>query len=263
MRNGKYTFPAVQQLKEATEQYDSKQKNTFIQLLRAIKEALPHIEKWRINFDSIRKSMDELAKRQQMPRIDWTKILSHPKVSSKFQFSALNHSAKEVELSSLLASKSDKPFFQMGHSEVTQALVDLRDRLGFSQKLSTYLKKYPDFLFQLILDSEKNFIKICNTRLILYLSDQQIAKAIIKHIPAFVHKQSEPFAQVEQLVHTLNDILSNGRSISTLLRNAEAKPILYNSVFFQIYQSDSYNSRQEQTPELYDHSKSDVLKPDL
>jgi hypothetical protein len=247
MRNGKYIYPSVQQLKEATEGYNPAAQNTFLNLLKAIKECMPHIEKWRINFNSI----------------DWTKVLSHPKLSTKFQFSALNHSKEEANLSQLLTCKTGKTLTQLDSSEVVQALIDNRNRPGFCQKLSAHLKKYPDFLFHLLQDSESNFVKICNTRLILYLTDQQIAKAIIKHLPAFVHKQSEPFEEVDHLIHRLNEILSNGRSVSTLLRNAEVKPILYNSIFFQIYLSDSYQSHREKPSQPDAISENELLKPDM
>lgn len=261
MRNGKYTFPAVQHLKEATEHYDPKAKNTFIELLRSIREALPYIEKWRINFNVIRKSMDALAKLHHMPTIDWNQMLSHPKVSPRFQFSALNHSHDEHDLTSWLSYKTGKSFAQLDHTELTQTLLDNRDRHGFSQKLSGHLKKDPDFLHNLIMQSERNFIKISQTRLILYLTDEQLAKAIIKHIPVLVHKRKEPFEQVEQLIHTLNEILSNGRSVSTLLRNAEAKPILEYSKFFQMYLSEEYKNRHQHRTHNSTTQENESLKP--
>lgn len=245
MRNGKYIYPAVQHLKEATQHYNPDQRNTFVALLRAIREALPNIEKWRINFESLRQSMDELAKIHQMPQIDWNKMLAHPKVSPKFQFSALNHAKHDIDLLVWLTAKTGKPFAQLNHHELTQAMIDNRDRYGFSQKLNRHLNNDPDFLFNLIMKSEKNFIKISQTRLILYLTDKQIAKAIIHHTPALIHKRKEPFEQVELLIRKLNEILSNGRSVSTLLRNAEAKPILEQSTFFLIYQSDEYKNHQD------------------
>ena len=261
MRNGKYTYPAVQQLKEATEHYNPNAKNTFISLLRAIREALPNIEKWRVNFDAIRKSMDAMAKLHHMPSIDWNKVLSHPKVSPKFQFSALNHSRAEDDLLVWLTAKTGKPYAKLDHNELTQAMLDNRDRHGFSQKLNMHLKKHPEFLFDLIMNSEKNFIKIAQTRLILYLTDEQLAKAIIQHSPNMIHKQKEPYEQVELLVHKLNDILSNGRSVSTLLRNGTAKPILDNSIFFQIYQSEEYANRHEKKPSVPTMVESESIKP--
>lgn len=260
MRNGKYTYPPVQQLKDATERYNPDGKHTFISLLGAIKEALPYIEKWQVNFDAIRKPMDALAKQHHMPSIDWNKILAHPKVSPRFQFTALNHSRVNDDLIVWLTSKIGKPYAQLDHVEMTQAMVEFRGRQGFSQRLKDHLNKEPDFLFDLIMKSEKNFIKICHTRLILYLTDEQLAQAIIQHIPHLIHKQKEPFEQVELLIHKLNEILSNGRSVSTLLRNSAAKPILDNSIFFQIYQSDEYKNRHD-VPSAPIERESEPLKP--
>ena len=246
MRNGKYIYPPVEQLKNATKNYNPNAKNSFISLLKAIREALPYIEKWRLNFDAIRKPMDALAKIHQMPSIDWNGVLSHPKVSPRFQFSALNHSRKEDDLTVWLTVKTGKPFDKLNQNEMMQTIVDNIHHHGFSKKLSEHLKKNPDFLFKLIINSEKNFVKISKTRLILYLTDVQIARAIVQHSSPLVHQQKLSFEQVEQYVHKLNEMLSNGRSVSTLLRNAAAKPILEKSLIFQIYQSEAYQNREEQ-----------------
>lgn len=246
MRNGKYIYPAVQQLREAMEHYNPKANNTFLFLQKAIKEAFPYIQKRRINLDTIKIAMDELTVIHHAPPIDWLSVKTPSKASSRFQFSALNHRMTDIDLVTWIENRTGKDFSALGPSELTQTLIDNKNELGFSQRLSAYLKEKPTFLFDLIKDSKKNFIKICHSRLILYLTDQQIAESIIEHITHFVYKKSDPFVQVEQLVHTLNDILSNGRSISTLLRNAEAKPILSNSIFFQLYQSESYSKYQDQ-----------------
>ncbi len=261
MRNGKYIYPAVQQLRETMEHYNPQVKNTFMHLQRAIKEAMPYIQKRRVNLDTIKIAMDELAVIHHAPPIDWSSVRTHSKVSSRFQFGTPHNTSKDTDLVAWITNKTGKYFFQLEPSEVTQALIDNKNKYGFSQILSTYLKRNPDFLFHLIMDSEKNFIKICHSRLILYLTDQQIAKSIIKHIASFVHKKTNPFEQVKQLVHTLNDILSNGRSISTLLRNAEAKPILFNSIFFQLYQSEGYSKYQERALQPEEDLIGEAMKP--
>ncbi|CAM2855428.1 hypothetical protein [Legionella worsleiensis] len=263
MRNGRYCYPAVQQLKEATERYNPKLKNSFIRLLSAIKEALPHFEKWRIDFDSIRTSMDAMAKRHDLPPIDWNKVVSHPKVSSKFQFSALNHSRKDDNLLLWLKAKTGKSHTELDHHELTQAMLDNSNRHGFSQKLNAHLKRQPDFLFNLTMLSEKNFIRIVQSRLILYLTDEQLAKAIIHHSTHMVNKNNDPFKQVELFINKLNDLLSNGRSISTLLRNGSAKPILDDSALFQIYQSEEYANRDDKNPKLHSSATPEFLKPGL
>lgn len=261
MRNGKYIYPAVQQLREAMEHYNPKANNTFLFLQRAMKEALPYIQKRRINLDTIKVAMDELTIIHQAPPIDWFSATTPRKFSSRFQFNALNHKGTDTDLITWMEHRTGNDFSDLESSELTQNLIEHKNELGFSQRLSAYLKENPDFLFDLIKDSKKNFIKICHSRLILYLTDQQIAESIIEHITHFVFKKSNPFAQVEQLVHTLNDILSNGRSVSTLLRNAEAKPILSNSIFFQLYQSDSYNKYQQQAQLSHENLISETIRP--
>jgi hypothetical protein len=262
-RNGDYIYPAIRNLKQAIEHYDPEIKRSFLKLLGAIKKALPYIEKWqRIEFDTIRKPIDILAKRHQVPKMNWEHLLSQAEVSPKFQFSALNHSPNSDDLLVWITAKSCNPSAQLNHTELTLSLVEHREKRGFGQKLNDHLKKDPDFLLNLIMKSEKNFIKIVNTRLSLYLADQQIAKAIIKHIPSLVNKETEPYAQIEELVHKLNDILSNGRSVSTLLRNSEAKAILDNSLFFQIYQSEEYQNRELYVP-INLSQESDMLRMGL
>jgi hypothetical protein len=246
VRNNRYTYPAVQRLKEATENYDSKSKQSFITLLKAVKEALPYIEKWRLSFDIIRTSVDSLAKCHHLPKIDWNSLLSHSQASPNFQFSALNNQSgpnAQEDLIVWIAAHTGKPYTQLDHAELTQALVNHREQHGFSQKLSTHLEKDPDFLFNLMMKSQKNFHKIVNSRLILFLTDEQLAKAIVKYASSLVNKQEEPMQQVQSLMHTLNQILAKGRSINVLMRNHAASAVLNNSVFFQMYQSEEYQNQ--------------------
>lgn len=251
MRNGKYAYPEIQQLKDAIENYQTHERTTFIALVKAFGATLPHLEKLQINFEPVKNSIkhaknsiDTLAKLHQMPVIYWDKFLTQPKVSSRL-FNALNTTQQEQELIPWLNTISGELFTKLNPTEQAQILVDNREELGFNIKLSAHLKKDPQFLSRLIMQSESNFIKITNTRLSLYLTDKQIAKAIINYLPNLLHEQEDPLKQVEQLVDRLNGILSNGRSISTLLRNVEAKEILDGSDFFRIYQTDEYKNNQE------------------
>lgn len=243
IRNGKYIYPEIQQLKDALAHYQMDKKVSFIHLVKALGSALPHIEKLRVNFETIKTSIDIMAAVHQMPRVNWDKFLSHPKVSSRFQFNALTNQQQDTELLSWLSSQSGKSFTQFTSSEQTLILIAYREHLGFSQKLKAHLEKDPEFLSRLITESESDFSKIANTRLILYLTDKQIASAIIKYLPDLVQEHPDPFVQVEQLVDKANEILSNGRSISTLLRNVDAKSILDRSEFFRIYQTEEYKNR--------------------
>ncbi len=246
MRHGKYTLTPIQRLKDATESYDPKLEHTYKELLLALRESLPYLEKWQVNFYSIISNMDTLAKRHGVPTSDWDKILKHQKVSIKFRFSALNHSS-ELELIPWINTHTGRLFTQLNHFEVTEVLISLRKHQGFSQKLTEHLKKEPDFLVNLIMESERNCIKILKTRISLHLTDNQIATALIKHLPKLVDAHANPFMQVELLVNRINEILSNGRSVTNLLRNEQSKSILDNSIFFQIYQSEEYKNRHEKT----------------
>jgi hypothetical protein len=236
MRNGKYIYPEVQQLKMCLDNFQPN-KQKFIELLKALRASLPYIEKWHVDFNSIRVPLDSLAIKLQMHKIDWDRFLSHSNTSLKFQFSALNHKYKELELLPWLATKSGLAGTSNNLDMQIRVLLEYRDHFGFSQKLSAQLKKDPDFLFRLIMSSEKNFTEIAHTRLILYLTDKQLAEAILKYIPRFVQHNANPITQATKLVDKLNEILSNGRSVSTLLRNAQAKFILDSSELLQIYQN--------------------------
>lgn len=245
MRNGKYTYPEIQHLKEACTNYRIDKKATFIHLVKAIGATLALFEKLRVNFESVKTSIDLMAAEHHMPRVKWDKFLSHAMRSSRFSFATFAVQHQDAELISWLSAQSEKTFAQFTSSEQTLILVAHREHLGFSQKLRTHLEKDPEFLSRLIMKSESNFIKIAHTRLILYLTDEQIADAIIKYLPNLLQEHPNPFVQIEQLVDKVNEILSNGRSISTLLRNAEAKATLDRSEFFRIYQKDVYKNRQQ------------------
>lgn len=259
-RNGKYAIPTIQKLHEAVENYRPNSKNSFINLLAAIEEGLPFIEKRPESFTTIRRSMDILAKKHSMPIIEWNKILS-PQHSPRFQFS--NHAPQEMDLLVWLTKKSGIPYAHLraDSDRLTDMLVANRANEGFSQKLNNHLKIDQNFLFDLIISSVTNFSKICKTRLNFYLKDEQIAHAIIKHIPNLVLKRVEPYEQVEELVQNLNRILSNGRSVSTLLRNSEARQILVNSIFFQIYESEDFKNRSDGGSSIQSSDKYSDIKP--
>ncbi|WP_454780207.1 hypothetical protein [Legionella sp. WA2022007384] len=241
MRNGKYTYPEIQQLKDAIERYQPDEKATFVELVKALGATLHHLEKWRINFGPIKSSIDSLAAQHEMPAINWDRYLDHPKKSQRFQF---NDTQADVEFVPWLDAMYEKIHAQ-NESGLHTKLIAHRDELGFSQRLITHLQKEPEFLAHLIMESKDKFVQISGTRLIFYLTDEQIAEAIIKYLPDMLPEHPDPLVQVEQLVDRLNRILSNGRSISTLLRNSKAKEVLDSSELFQIYQSDEYKNRPE------------------
>ena len=255
IRNGKFVYHEIQRLKDSIENYRADEKETLIALINALRAALPHIEKWNINFDAIKKSIDSLAKIHQIPDVNWGNALVHPNASPRFSFSA----SENTELIHWLNNLSEKKLGQADHEiDILDALITHGEVFGFGRKLSFKLKEEPEFLLQFIMRSEDDFNKVLNNRLAFYLTDAQIAEAIIKYLPDF-QKNQDTIIQVEEQINKLNGILSNsGRSVFTLLRNASAKPILDTSSYFKIYQSDEYQNRHER-PSL--SPSEDVSKP--
>ena len=190
IRHGKYTYSEVQQLKETTDKYlVNPSRNNFIALKKAVRESLPYIEKWQLDFEPIKESFDKEAQAHGMSPINWPKMLSLSKASPRFQFIALNHSNREDDLLLWLAAKSEEPEgSQLSPSKLTQLLVNNQHEHGLRKMLGQHLRKDPHFLFDLIMKSESNFSKIASTLLSLYLTDEQLATAIIQHIPSIKEK---------------------------------------------------------------------------
>ena len=116
------------------------------------------------------------------------------------------------------------------------------------------------------MESKENFTDICKSKVILHLTDKQIAQAIIEHLPHFTQQDAEPFEQAAKLVDTLNGILSHGRSVSTLLRSSEAEKILSKDILFQLHQREDLASHQVQsTPSEQTESElaNDTAKHDM
>lgn len=244
-RHGDYTHPAVQQLEYAINDYDPNSKQSFLSLIKTIKAAMPQIEKWRVNFEIIKKSMDVFAQKHDMT-LDWNRVLSQTKISSKFHFKALNHRKKEDDLVHWLNAKTGQKITTLTCTEQTNILLSFKDKQGFNKKLTHYLKNNPNFLFDLIIDSIENFEKISKSVLICQLTDTQLATTIIQYIPCLIDPKKEGYEQVEHLINTLNNkILSHGRSVSTILRTTDAVPILMTSEYIKSFQSEGYKKRHQ------------------
>lgn len=241
-RNGKYIYTEIRQLEKSLENYQPNNKIKFKELIKALHACMPRIEKWRLDFNALKKPIDSLAKDLDEPLINWDSWLSRSNASPKFQFSALNNQKKD-----LLTWLVEASGMQNDTNTHVRMLLDYRDRSGFSPRLSAHLKKDPEFLFRLIMKSNDNFKQISNTRLILYLTDQQLAEAIIKHIPRLQESDPDPKNLAQLLVKELNSTLSNGRSVSTLLRNIDAKLILDQSELLQIYQNTDLDQSEDDT----------------
>ena len=260
--DGKYIYTEIQRLKEITDNYhQDPSQNNFIKLKKAIRGSMNYIEKWKLDFEQIKSSLDIEARAHGMPPIDWPKLLSRSQASPRFQFSALNHAITETDLLEWIAAKGRKSYDELTYTELTQLLINHHKTDGFSKRLSQHLRGNPDFLFNLIMKSEKIFIKLAHTPLILYLTDEQIAQAIIKYIPELENPEDISFAQINGLIERYNDLLSHGRSISTVLRNTNAKAILDTSTVFRIYQSEEYAHGAMYSPESLMRREEHSFKP--
>jgi hypothetical protein len=245
MRNGKFAYPPVQNLKEAVDAYDPQNKFTFFHLVKAVIMAWDFVQK-RVPIEQVLNQLNALAKCHQLAALDWNRLA--PKGSGRFSLS--NSLAQKETLDAWLSAKCQRDFNRLKDFEKIQVLVDHCDDCGFSQKLSDHLNKKPDFLFDLIQKSPRSFAKIASCRLNLYLTDAQLATAIVHHLPHLVQPKEDSVQEVEELVTTINGILSNGRSLSTLLHNKEAKPILDKAIHFRIYQSEEYQNKSGPKPEF-------------
>lgn len=260
--DGKYIYTEIQHLKDTTDCYhQNPSQNNFVELTQAIRGSMNYIEKWKLklNFEQIKTALDSEARTHGMPPINWPKLLSRSQASPRFQFSALNHAPTEVGFLEWLAAKEGASYDGLTSDELAQLLINHKTEDGFSKKLSQHLREEPDFLFNLIMKSESNFEKIALTTLILYLTDEQLAQAIIQYAPELEEDMS--LEQVNSIVNKFNHILSHGRSISTVLRNANAKAILDCSMLFQVYQSDEFANRELYTPEPLVHRQEISIKP--
>ena len=61
MRNNIYTNPSVQQLKEATVNYNPQHKQSVMNLLEATVMCSPRMKIWRVNVDTVGQCVDHLA----------------------------------------------------------------------------------------------------------------------------------------------------------------------------------------------------------
>jgi hypothetical protein len=235
-RNGAYTNKQVHLLDNALHNYNPKNRQSFVILIRALMDSIPYLEKKNIDLNKLMKCMNHLAKKHSMPSIEWHTIVAHHKKSQKFQFEP--QVAHEKSLFRWLSLQIGKPFGQLGHLEKTQTLIDQRNQSGFIKKLSLYLKKHPDFLFELMMKSEKNFIKIVGTRLNLYVTDEQLAEAIVHHRNKLIQNNNPSHVpENEHFIEELNRLLTNGRSFATLCRNAKAQKILMEILYIPPHQS--------------------------
>lgn len=240
MRKGKFIYPEIRKLKQILHNFDPTDKKDFHKLLKILREALPRIEQWHFDFNNIKSSLDLLAQKLNLPVIDWHKYLSHSNASFHFQIS-VNQRYQRINLIEWLEMESGEALADNDLLTQVNMLLKCHQYSGFSKRLTTHLEKDRDFLFQLITESEDIFTRITNTRLILHLTDGQLAKAILKHLPKWLENYPDSSMPTEKIIEIINEKLSQGRSVSTLLRNKNAKTILDSSELLNPYQSSNAN----------------------
>lgn len=238
-RNGAFSYNEVHTLKKTCDLYtQAPSKNNFMllqkSLLRALSiRALDYLQEQKL-FEHLKKSLDRERQYYGLSAIDWSQLSFYS--SPQFQFSALNHSEKNNDLVQWLTRNKNKSYEQLSIIEQIQLLIENKEERGFKTRLKEYLTKDANFLFNFIVHSTECFKQITHSVLILYLTDEQLATAIINHLP------TEPIAlnEIKVQINKINETLSYGRSISTLLRCANAKKILDTLPLFQLYQSKDY-----------------------
>lgn len=220
IRNGKYAIHPIQELKDALDQYKPPTHERFIALVKALAHCTPYMNKKFHVLNHALHSTSELAKELNIPQSQWLQVMKEENRSSRF--APTPRPPDEKTLIPWLSHLTGQHFNSLSHSEKTQVLAEHSHKKGFSNKLNEYLKKNPDFLYKLTLESEKNFQKIVGSLLNLYLTDVQLAQGIIAHLP----KLQEGATDQEQFFKKMDGMMKNGRSMLSLLRNSDAQALL-------------------------------------
>ncbi len=238
-RNGTYSYPEVRALKKSFDTYiNTPSEHNFLYLQKNILRtlnirALSNIQEQKL-FLQLKKSLDKERQYYDLPAIDWTQLTYYSVATVQFQ--TFHHSEKNNDLIQWLSAKNKKTYEQLSIVEQIQLLIENQEERGFKTKLKEYLNENTHFLLNFILHSNECFKQITSSVLILYLTDEQLATAIINHLPAAPIASNE----IELQIDKINESLSYGRSVSTLLRCANAKRILDTRSLFQRYQNKDY-----------------------
>lgn len=228
-----YTDASIVELRTTLNNYkEQPSDDLFIQLNASINTACSRVQSPLIQYDQIIKLMEDLSNHYEIDTIELGDMKS-----------ALNSQAPpglKQWLKDARLTAEDK----------ARKLVEYQDRFGFSQiqsphtdVLSAYLEEHPHFLANLITASITSFIIIAGSPISIRITDIQIAQAIIKHQPMLSNNEQENYKTVHEYINRLNNgILSNGRSVSTLMRNGDAKALLDTSDIFKIAQSEGYQT---------------------
>lgn len=250
--NNNYRFAPAQALKTAADKYhENPTKESFVQLINAISRILPYISNTRvINLSHFKNKVDEIASKQyQMTSINWQstshKTRSTARMTVGFQFTSVSSSGNS--LIAWLNNLIKRDFAQLTTDQQTQILIESYIKYdGFSTVLKKHLIEQPEFLVNLTLDSETNFMKIAQSRLSLFLDDQQMAKIMRSH---WLNEDKEyDFDTMDQILYKMASVLTYGRTIGKLLENSNVQEYLKDTEFLNVYQSDRYQRHLEEAP---------------
>lgn len=246
-RKAGYTIQEIQRLKQATDTYQPDSVAHFNALRSALLEAIPYLKRTHIHFETLKKSMNDLASKLKIDPIDWQREMHTRNIASRLSKTPIDPSSVPGTFPDWVHSMMEKPFDALSESDILQIM----EEQVFYQKLKEHLSQHPDFLFDTMMASKEVFAAVIQTRLILYITDPQLAQSIIKHAPSFfINLHPEKPEQVDVHIHKINSRLSCGRSVSTLLRNADAKAILDGFRLFDLYQQNTLKTHATNTPSL-------------
>ena len=250
--NDHYRFGPAQALKTAADKYrQNPNKDSFMQLINAITGILPYISNSRvINLTRFQSKINEIAnKHYQMEPINWQENTGRTRTTTRvtvgFRFTSISHSGDS--LLPWLNTIISRDFVKLNGTQQTQVLIECYAKYdGFSTALKRHLDVNPDFLVKLALNSEENFIKIAQSRLNLFLDDQQMATIMKEHW--LDRSQVYSFEVMDQLLNKMASVLSYGRTIAKLLENPNVQEYLRDTPFLNFYQREDYKHHLESTP---------------
>lgn len=216
-KTGQYINLAVQNLRNALDNYKDGPSISLQELIIAMKLALPNIEKYTDVYQVMNK-MDSLAAAKG-ETIIWETI--GPSVSEKNGFI------------SWLSTRTGTDFASLDNAMKANILVAERAESEFMTKLAQYLCKNPEFLVDIVLVSPETFMQIMGTRIGFQLENKQLARVIYHHMERINDKAANSSKQVEQFLRLLDEELSKtGHSIEKLLIDPDAKAELEKSGMF-------------------------------
>lgn len=226
-RNGKYLIEPIQKLKDEMGSYNPKSKHSFFSLIDAFGACAPYFAQRKGSLNDLLSTLNQLARVHGVQYQELKAVFVELKIHD-----AKPSIAQEKPLMPWLSETTGRPFNRLNHKEQTDILVKECQQAGFSQKLSQHLEKNPEFLMNLINKSQKNFQKIAGSRLNLYLTDKQMAEAIVMYLPKYCEGMDASKPDVGVISAKIDALLSNGRSINALLRNSDARSVLEQSPWF-------------------------------